>query len=129
MSTQARKYARSEETRLITIWVRSLYHSFTQQTVSGPNIKLVPQEVWPCHLYNLHNVPTNPMRCVHNDTTQQLKFFENMSRAFALKAREFATVLHSSENYATPPKTGIWARVEFPALQSGFVDEVRNFTP
>jgi hypothetical protein len=68
------------------------------------------------------------MRCVHNDTSVQLKYFENMSRAFAMKARTFGTVLHSSENYASPPETGIWARIEFPALQSGYVDEVRNHT-
>jgi hypothetical protein len=49
-----------------------------------------------------------------------------MSRAFALKARTSATVLHSSENYASPPQTGIWARIEFPALRSGYIDEVRG---
>jgi hypothetical protein len=73
-------------------------------------------------------MPTNPMRCIHNDTDQQLRFFENMSRAFAYKARNFATVLHSAENYASPPKTGIWARIEFPTLQRGFVDEVCDCT-
>jgi hypothetical protein len=64
------------------------------------------------------------MRCIHGDSANQLEFFENMSRAFALKARIFATVLHSSKNYKQPPVTGIWARVEFPALQEGSVDEV-----
>jgi len=100
---QARKYARSHRNKLTTIW-----------------------DIWPCELYNHHNTHSNPMRCIHSDPAQQLWFFENMSRAFALKAREFATVMHSSANYFLPPATGIWARVEFQALQQGFVDELEK---
>jgi hypothetical protein len=49
-----------------------------------------------------------------------------MSRAFALKAKSFATVMHSTQNFANPPKSGIWARVEWPALQLGLVESVSS---
>jgi hypothetical protein len=40
-----------------------------------------------------------------------------MSRAFAIKARNSALVMHSSDDYADPPQDGIWGRVEFPVLR------------
>jgi len=98
MSSIARKFAKSGNRDMTTIW-----------------------EVWPCYLYNHDVAPSNPMRCVHADDTQRQFFFENMSRAFAQKARNFSTVLHSSKNYKTPPTDGIWAKVEFPALLGGGV--------
>lgn len=103
MSKSARALAK--ENKLITIW-----------------------DLWPCFLYNHHEEPTNPLRCIHNDDTERQLFFTHMSRAFAMKARNFSTVLHSSDNYPNPPSTGIWGTVEFPALQrGGLVEWVSGF--
>lgn len=80
---------------------------------------MVNQDIWPCYLYNHHDNPSNPLRCIHADESQQLRFFENMSRAFAIKAQSFARVLHSEGDYHDPPMDGIWGRIEFPQLVSG----------
>jgi hypothetical protein len=74
-------------------------------------------DIWPCYLYEYDAEPTNKMRCIHNDDNLRQTFYENMSRAFALKAQNFSTVLHSENNYKNPPSDGIWARVEFPTLE------------
>lgn len=73
-------------------------------------------DVWPAGLYVHENKPTNPMRCIHNDEKQRQKFYDNMSEAFALKAREGAMVLHSAKYYDEPDEKGIWWRVEFKTL-------------
>jgi hypothetical protein len=44
-------------------------------------------------------------------------YFENMSRAFAMKAQNIAFVLH--RNIENPPLETIWGMVELPALQAG----------
>jgi len=91
MSRAARRIAR--DTKKITIWA-----------------------VWPCYLYDHLNHEHNPLRCIHHNDTERQHFFGNMSRAFAMKARNFSTVLHSGENYRNPPTNGIWGSVEFPTL-------------
>ncbi|RYP66420.1 hypothetical protein DL771_007829 [Monosporascus sp. 5C6A] len=69
-------------------------------------------DVWPCPLYDHRPSPQNPLRCIHRSPDQRRTFFENMSRAFALRATERATVLHDARNYYAPPSDGIWASVE-----------------
>jgi hypothetical protein len=91
MSKQAVKYAR--KTQQTTIW-----------------------DVWPCHLYNHRNESSNALRCIHNDKTTRQQFYENMSRAFAIKAHGAVEVMHGSEDYEAPPMDGIWGRVEFPTI-------------
>lgn len=101
MSEAARRLA--NETKLVTIW-----------------------DVWPCYLYNHLEEQRNPLRCIHGNDTERTHFFGNMSEAFAMKAQHSATVLHSCDNYPQPPTNGIWATVEFPALQQGgVIDFVR----
>lgn len=61
----------------------------------------------------------------------QMTYFENMSQAFAMKAHNIATVLHS--NIDNPPTDGIWGRKELPVLQAvgnpgGIVDYVSIFS-
>ncbi|RYP67235.1 hypothetical protein DL770_008666 [Monosporascus sp. CRB-9-2] len=87
MSRPARRMARREG--LTTIW-----------------------DVWPCPLYDHRPSPQNPLRCIHRSPDQRRTFFENMSRAFALRATEGATVLHDVTNYYAQPRDGIWASVE-----------------
>ncbi|KAI1344193.1 hypothetical protein F5Y15DRAFT_365818 [Xylariaceae sp. FL0016] len=81
--------------------------------------KVTIWDIWPCYLYNHDRVQSNPMRCIHNSDEQRQTFFENMSLAFAQKARESATVLHSYHHYNKPPVDGIWATVELPELTKG----------
>jgi len=105
MSAIARRFAKLPDNKMTTIW-----------------------DIWPCYLYNHHHGSDNAMRCIHANDTDRQFFFENMSRAFAMKAMNFCTVLHSSKNYGNPPTTGIWAMVEFPALSGGgHIDLVRYF--
>ncbi|CAJ2509737.1 Uu.00g056370.m01.CDS01 [Anthostomella pinea] len=68
------------------------------------------------------------MRCIHNSAEQRQRFFINMSLAFAQKAHEGATVLHSYRDYLQPPSDGIWATVEFPELtkEDGKVDWLKK---
>ncbi|KAI3337243.1 hypothetical protein HD806DRAFT_32221 [Xylariaceae sp. AK1471] len=73
-------------------------------------------QVWPCYLYDHTDEPLNRMRCIHHSTEQRQSFFGNMSLAFAQKARGGAAVLHSSQNYPSPPPDGIWAKIELPEL-------------
>jgi hypothetical protein len=59
----------------------------------------------------------------------EMTYFENMSRAFAMKAHNIATVLHRELD--NPPTNGIWGRIELPVLQAagnpgGMVDYVRT---
>ncbi|KAI1171544.1 hypothetical protein F4777DRAFT_49946 [Nemania sp. FL0916] len=73
-------------------------------------------DLWDCTLYYPDNIPSNPMRCIFNDETQRRSFFENMSLAFAQKACDGASVLHSFQYYFDPPLDGIWGTVELPEL-------------
>ena len=59
--------------------------------------------------------------------SDEMTYFENMSRAFAMKAHNIATVLHRKID--NPPTNGIWGRIELPVLQAagnpgGIVDYV-----
>lgn len=92
MTSQAIKYAKS--CNLITIW-----------------------NVWPCELYNHRNVPDNPMRCIHNKESLRTIYYENMARAFAMKANGSAMVMHGLKDYDKPPLEGIWGRVELPTIK------------
>jgi hypothetical protein len=92
MSEQAIKYADSKG--LVTIW-----------------------DVWGCELYIYHDVPSNPMRCIHSDPDQRASFYGNMSKAFAIKAAGSAIVMHSTNDYDEPPQDGIWARIELPTMK------------
>ncbi|RYP49397.1 hypothetical protein DL768_004903 [Monosporascus sp. mg162] len=69
-------------------------------------------DAWPCPLYDQRPSPQNPLRCIHHSPDQRRTFFENMSRAFALRATEGATVLHDVGNYYAQPRDGLWASVE-----------------
>jgi hypothetical protein len=100
MSEKARRYARPR--RLTTIW-----------------------DVWPCQLYYDYDEPSNSMRCIHEDEKNRTTFYENMSKAFAIKAQKAATVMHSGMNFINPPTDGIWSRIEFPTMrEQGSVDVV-----
>jgi len=94
MSVAALKYAAAQSPPLTTIW-----------------------NVWPCGLYDHRPTPSNPLRCIHADAALRQRFYEAMSRAFALKARAAAAVMHAPADYDDPPLDGIWARVELPALK------------
>ena len=96
------------------------------QIANESNLKTI-WDIWPCYLYDHLNHTGNPLRCIHGEDEERQNFFGNMSQAFAKMAQNFSTVLHSCENYGKPPVDGIWAMVEFPALQSGgLVDFVRT---
>jgi hypothetical protein len=74
-------------------------------------------DLWHCDLYDYRNKPSNPMRCIHNDPKKRTIFYENMSAAFAAKARGIVTVMHSAIDYQIPPVDGIWGRIELPKLK------------
>ncbi|KAI8628781.1 hypothetical protein F5Y19DRAFT_465074 [Xylariaceae sp. FL1651] len=86
--------------------------------------KVTIWDVWPCDLYEYDTRSSNRMRCIHGSDEQRQFFFGNMSLAFAQKACEGATVLHSSQDYLAPPHDGIWATIELPELtrHGGTVD-------
>jgi hypothetical protein len=87
-------------------------------------------DVWPCHLYVYHDVPSNPMRCIHHDPVKQKSFYETMSKAFAMKAQGYVTVMHDKGDYENPPMDGIWGRIEFPTMRTlGHVREVGYCLP
>jgi hypothetical protein len=105
---------------------------FYSRGMSVPAIRLARRsglttiwDVWPCRLYVHHDVPSNPMRCIHNDGPMRTRFYENMSRAFAMKAQGYVTVMHGEGDYEAPPTDGIWGRIEFPTMRTlGHVQEV-----
>jgi hypothetical protein len=105
---------------------------FYSRGMSAPAMELARRsgqttiwDVWPCRLYVHHDVPDNPMRCIHHDPASRTRFYEAMSRAFAMKAQGYVTVMHGGEDYERPPMDGIWGRVEFPTLRAlGHVQEV-----
>jgi hypothetical protein len=51
-----------------------------------------------------------------SDVQQEMTYFENMSRAFAMKAANVAAVMHRDIN--NPPMSTIWGRVELPVLKA-----------
>ncbi|GAW17784.1 hypothetical protein ANO14919_072510 [Xylariales sp. No.14919] len=99
------------------------------RTVAPSLNKVTIWDVWPRELYDHENIISNPMRCIHRDPVQRQTFFENMSLAFAKKARGSAGVLHSSQYYREPPRDGIWAMIEEPELtrSEGPVEWLRKF--
>ncbi|KAJ4310346.1 hypothetical protein N0V94_008497 [Neodidymelliopsis sp. IMI 364377] len=69
-------------------------------------------EPWPAQLYNASTHPTNPYSCIHHCAATRTQFYENMSEAFAMLAKDEVLVMHSRFDYFNPPRTGIWHRVE-----------------
>ncbi|MBE7182197.1 MAG: hypothetical protein INR71_13510, partial [Terriglobus roseus] len=116
MSELARSLGRSNSD-ITTIWVRTMAQQATPLQPQANDE--TEQDVWPCHFYDHRPEPSNPLRCIHADRATQLRYFENMSRAFATKATAFARVLHRAADYADPPLDGIWGRVELPEVVSG----------
>jgi len=58
-----------------------------------------------------------------SDVKQEKVYFENMSAAFAKKAKKVATVMH--RDIKNPPVSGIWERIERDVIKrSGLVDHV-----
>jgi hypothetical protein len=86
------------------------------------------QDVWPCENYWIKGTRANPLSCIMGNYRDEMKYFENMSRAFAMKAHKVATVLH--RDIYNPPMNTIWGRIEFPVLQAagnpGVVDHVSS---
>ncbi|KAJ4983121.1 hypothetical protein SVAN01_11385 [Stagonosporopsis vannaccii] len=91
MTRQAKDYACEHD--LITIW-----------------------SIWNESLYNFSDVPSNSMRCIHNDETKRRRFFESMSKAYARLATGTAVVMHGAGDWANPPEDGIWHRVEYKTM-------------
>jgi len=58
----------------------------------------------------------NPLRCIMSNFDDEMTYFENMSRAFAMKAHSIASVMH--RNIENPPIDTIWGRIELPVLQA-----------
>jgi hypothetical protein len=72
--------------------------------------------MWPCNLYDGDTGGiNNPLRCIFSDDNLRKTYFENISRAMAQLCDVLATVMTADPNNI--PLTGIWGRVEFPALQ------------
>ncbi|KAH6668964.1 hypothetical protein B0J14DRAFT_657972 [Halenospora varia] len=93
LSQRARQFARQASNNKITIW-----------------------EVWPCENYFIKMTRQNPLYCIMSDVEQEMTYFENMSRAFAMKASRLASVMH--RDIENPPMSTIWGRVELPILQA-----------
>lgn len=73
-------------------------------------------EPWHPDLYNDSNATANRYSCIHHDAAARNHFFGNMSEAFARLSAGDALVMHSHADYADPPTTGIWGRVERKAI-------------
>lgn len=71
----------------------------------------------PENLYNEEITDTNPLHCIHEDSALQEKYYSSMSEAYARMARVSATVMHTTKDYRDPPMTGIWGKIELPALR------------
>jgi hypothetical protein len=91
MSEMAQKYACDHD--LATIW-----------------------HIWPTKLYKHEDEPTNAMRCIHKDSPQRQRFFENMSEAYARLAKGTVIVMHNASDWTSPPQDGIWYRVEYKTM-------------
>lgn len=116
LSEKAKQFARQAINNKITIWV-SHRDSFTQRRCLRKfSLWLIlPQDVWPCESYFIIGTRQNPLSCIMSDVQQEMTYFENMSRAFAMKAANVAAVMHRDIN--NPPMSTIWGRVELPVLQ------------
>jgi len=79
--------------------------------------KVTIWEVWPCENYFIKETRQNPLRCIMSSLEEQMIYFENMSRAFAIKAYKMVSVMH--RDIAEPPLSSIWGRIELPTLQAG----------
>lgn len=75
--------------------------------------------VWPSWLYREDDVPENPLQCIHKNSSLQKEYYENMARAFAIKANGVAVVMHAFDDYDDPPLSGIWGMVELEAVKGG----------
>lgn len=75
--------------------------------------------VWPSWLYREDDVADNPLQCIHRDLILKTNFYENMARAFAIKANGVAAVMHAFEDYDDPPLNGIWGKIELEAVKVG----------
>ena len=51
------------------------------------------------------------------DKSVQRDYFARMSRSMTTLCNNFATVMHSNDDYDNPPMDGIWGAVELPQLQ------------
>jgi len=78
--------------------------------------KVTIWDVWPCENYWIKGTRGNPLSCIMGNYRDEMKYFENMSRAFAMKAHNIATVLH--RDIYNPPMNTIWGRIELPVLQA-----------
>ncbi|KAF4625421.1 hypothetical protein G7Y89_g12748 [Cudoniella acicularis] len=92
LSERARKFARQARNK-ITIW-----------------------DVWPCENYFIKSTRQNPLACIMEDAKEEMAYFENMSRAFAMMAANVASVMH--RDIENPPMSTIWGRIELPVLQA-----------
>lgn len=102
LSERAKQYAKKSGSKKVTIW-----------------------EIWPCELYRHHSTRSNSLSCIMSNSRDRLTYFENMSRAFAMKAHKVALAMH--RDIDSPPKDTIWGRVELPVLRdSGMVNWITN---
>ncbi|KAH7378238.1 hypothetical protein BKA66DRAFT_550652 [Pyrenochaeta sp. MPI-SDFR-AT-0127] len=96
-------------------------------------------DVWPRDYYNKRITTNNPLRCIMQQKyTDQRKYFQNMSKAFASLCDVFATVMDSSitpknKTFNTVNKAGIWFKTEFPMLRLGYlrnkVNQIEAISP
>lgn len=75
--------------------------------------------VWPSWLYREDDAADNPLQCIHRNLVLKTVFYENMARAFAIKANGIAAVMHAFDDYDDPPLGGIWGKVELEAVKGG----------
>lgn len=91
MTDMAKEYACAHD--LITIW-----------------------HIWDQYLYDYSDDPTNKMRCIHNDEAKRRRFFASMSEAYARLATGTVIVMHDTNDWANPPRDGIWHQVEYETM-------------
>jgi hypothetical protein len=59
---------------------------------------------------------SNALRCIMADEDKRQTYFENMSRAMALKCSDIALVM-SAQKLSEVPKSGIWYNIEYKTLR------------
>ena len=70
------------------------------------------QDVWPCEYYNLDkDDPNNRLRDFIGDEAKRLKYFEEMSRAYAFMCSGYSVLF--TEDINNIPMNGIWGQVEY----------------
>lgn len=72
--------------------------------------------MFPCELYNIKLTRTNRLRCIMSSKDDELRYFQEMSRAVAMRASGTAKVMH--RNIFNFPQGGIYKRIELPAMQN-----------